>query len=503
MTASTLPPPARSTVYAALVALLALAGLDQTLLSTALPLIAADLHGRSLVPWVFSAYLIASTVVIPLYGKLADRVGPRPLLVTAGGLFVAGSLACALSPSIEALVAARALQGLGGGGLMTLTMLTVAALFTPQERAHRQGLLGAAYGIATMLGPLAGGVLVQHLSWRWALAVNVPAALVALGVLARARFGHPAAQRHRLDLLGAGLLGASLVGLLLATRDGVVGTPAGAGLAALGATGLLSFVLVERRATDPLVPLTLFGNRAFAAAAGLGLLSGVTMFAAIVFLPLYLQMALQFTPVASAVHLLPLMLCLTAAANGCGRALRAGLDVRKLGVAAMTLMAVSFSALVWTLSHAAGTGWAVSLAVVPLGLGLGLLFPLMTVVSQRHAPPRHLGVATAMPIMLRALGGAVGVSALGSVLSHGMGEALGAAASAARGSAALAEAVARHPELADAFEARVAAAMAGSLQTVFVAAAVVSLAGVAVALALPRRVPLAAPPAQAAPQVTA
>jgi EmrB/QacA subfamily drug resistance transporter len=467
------PTPARdprTAVYAALVALLALAGLDQTLLSTALPLIAADLHGQALLPWVFSAYLVASTIVIPLYGKLADRLGPRPLLVVAGGLFVAGSLACAASPSIEALIAARALQGLGGGGLMTLTLLSVAALYTPEERASRQGLLGAAYGIATMLGPLLGGLLVQHLSWRWALVLNAPAALLALAVLLRARFGRRAAQAHRLDWAGAALLASALVCLLLATRSGVAGTAGGWGLALIGLKLLLGFVAVERRAADPLLPLALFGNAGFSAAALLSISSGVGLFAAVVFLPLYLQGGLQLTPTASALHLLPLMLGLTVSSRLCGRALRRGASVRALAGGGALAMAAGFGALVSALDWMPASPFAISLAVLPLGLGLGLLFPVLTVVSQRSAEPRHVGVATATPMMLRALGGAAGVSLLGSVLAHG----LPAALSAHHGDRML--------------------ALADPLQTVFALAAFTALAALLAARRLPQQLP--PPPGQ-------
>lgn len=460
-----MPTPPTRTMHAALMALLVLSGLDQTLLSTALPAIASDLHGQGLVSWVFSSYLIASTVVIPLYGKLADRFGPRPLLLVAGGLFAAGSLACAVSPSIEALIAARALQGLGGGGLMTLTMLAVAALAPPAERAHRQGLLGAAYGVATMLGPLLGGVLVQHLSWRWAMALHLPFTALALGVLAVARFGQAADRPARLDVAGAGLLASTLVCLLLATRSSVVGTAAGWGLLAIGLKLALGWALVERRAADPLIPFSLFRSAAFSSAAAVSLCSGVALFAAVMFLPLYLQSALHLSPTASALHLLPLMLCLTLAARACGHAVRAGRSVRDLALAGALAMALAFGALVAVLSGSAATAWAFSLAVVPLGLGLGLLFPVLTVVSQRSAEARHIGIATATPIMLRALGGAVGVSALGTLLTHGMQGAL------ITSPAGLAQAMATH------------------LQPVFASAAVVALLAALATLALPQRMP--------------
>lgn len=457
--------PTPAAVYRALVMLLALAGLDQTLLSSALPTIVADLHGQDQASWVFSAYLIASTIVIPLYGKLADRLGPRPLLLVAGGLFVAGSAACAASPTMPLLVAARGLQGLGGGGLMTLTLLAVATLFAPQERARRQGLLAAAYGVATMIGPLVGGVLVQQLSWRWALAFNAPLALACATVLARARFGGAAVAPKPLDLAGAGLLAATLACLLMATRNGVVGTAEGWALLALASALGLSFVQVERRAADALIPFALFRESSFRAAAALSTCSGVALFAAVVFLPMYLQTALRLSPTLSALHLLPLMLGLTLAAIACGRALRAGWSPRRLAFGAACAMAAAFAALSWVFGHAADTAWACSLAVTPLGLGLGVLFPILSVVSQRSASLRHIGIATATPIMLRALGGALGVSALGTLLSHGM-------RSKAIGS-----------------RAGFAAALAGNLQSLYGVVAMVALAGLLVSLALPRRLP--------------
>lgn len=462
--------------YAALVLMLALAGLDQTVLSTALPVIAAEMHGQGQLPWVFSAYLIAYTAVIPLYGKLADRVGARPMLLVAGGFFVAGSLGCMAATSIEQLIAARALQGLGGGGLMTLTMVAVATLYTPEQRARRQGLLGAAYGVATMLGPLVGGFLVQHLSWRWAFALNVPLAALALGVLATARLGQASAARHPLDVAGAGLLAAALICMLLATRQGQAGT-AESWLMLAGAGVLLAvWVWVERRAADPIVPFGLFQRPGFAATALLSVCTGVALFGAVVFLPLYLQSALRFTPIHSALQLMPLMVCLTLAANACGRAMRAGFSIRALALAGSLAMSLAYGLLLVALSQAAAQAWVFSLAVAPLGVGLGILFPVLTVVSQRAAMPQHIGIATAMPIMLRALGGAMGVSVLGLLLSRGM--------------------TAASPVGYERF----ASAFASSLVPVNAAIGAVTLLACAIALALPRKMPAAAGiPAMARP----
>ena len=408
-------PVARPATYAALLLMLVLSGLDQTILSTVLPGIAATLNGRELAPWVFSAYLMASTAVIPLYGKLADRHGVRPLLLLACTLFALGSLACALATDIPRLVAARALQGLGGGGLMTLTMLAVAALYPQAERPQRMGLLGAAYGVSTLVGPLAGGLLLEVASWPWAFLLNVPGALLALAVLWRSGFVAPPPRGRRLDLAGALLLASGLVALLLATRRGGEGDA----IAALCAVLLLGlWVGVERRAEDPVVPLALFRRRAFAGAAALSALSGVALFAGVVFVPLYLQQGLHMGPTTSALHTVPLMLGITVAGRLSGRALRAGQPVRRVAGAAALGLVLGFSLLALLLRGAAGHDLALAAALLPVGLGLGLLFPVVTVVAQRSAPAEHIGIATAMPVMLRALGGALGVALLGEGLRH-------------------------------------------------------------------------------------
>jgi len=349
--------------------MLVLSGLDQTILSTALPRIVSALQGRDLAPWVFSAYLLASTAVIPLYGKLADRFGVRPLLLTAAAIFVLGSLACAAATDMRLLVGARALQGLGGGGLMTLTMLAVAALYPASERARRMGLLGAAYGISTLVGPLVGGMLLEAASWQWAFLINLPGSLLALIVLSQAPFGAPPRPRHKL------------------------------------------------------VPLTLFRIPTFAIAAALSLSSGVALFTCVVFLPLYLQQGLGMDAIRSALHMLPLMLGITVGGQVAGRTLRAGLAPRRLAGFAALGLKLGFVLLCWTLQRAHTLDWALSAALLPVGLGLGLLFPLVTLLSQRSAPATHIGTATATPVMLRALGGALGVALLGEVLRQHMAQA--------------------------------------------------------------------------------
>ncbi|MFT3799931.1 MAG: MFS transporter [Burkholderiaceae bacterium] len=441
-------PPSPPTTFAALVLLLVLSGLDQTILSTMLPSIAASLGGRDLAPWVFSAYLMASTAVIPLYGKLADRFGTRPLLLTSTTLFALGSLACAEAGDMRSLVAARALQGLGGGGLMTLTMLAVAALYPLTERGRRMGLLGAAFGLSTLAGPLIGALLLDALPWTWAFLLNIPGALLALVVLARADFGVMRSHPMPLDWRGAALLSGGLVVLLLAIRSATdaadgsllprtliaalpVGMPPALPLALAAGAMLAAWLIVERRAADPIVHLALFARRPFAVVSLLSALSGVMMFAAVVFVPLFLQQGLGLSPTRSALATLPLMLGITIGGQVAGRMLRDGTAPSRVTAFAALGLNLGFALLVaalhWLPAHGAlPTSLGVAVALAPTGLGLGLLFPLISVVAQRSAPPRQLGMATAMPVMLRALGGAFGVALFGELLRHHMASAMAA-----------------------------------------------------------------------------
>ncbi|MDM0035224.1 MFS transporter [Variovorax sp. J22P271] len=409
-----------------LVLTLVLAALDQTILSTALPVMARELPGGWPLAWVFSAYLLAATVVIALYGRLADLLGRKPMLLLAIGLFLLGSLACGASHDLRQLVLARALQGAGGGGLMTLAMLTVPDLFGPDQRGRYQALLGATYGVATMLGPLVGGALVQYLSWHWAFWLNVPLAALAWGVLALTLPPKQASPlpgpRPRIDGLGAVLLAAALVSLLLATQHDRLDLPERVSLGlllALGAKFTLAFVWRQRRAAHPLLPLSLFARPAYAAACFIGLTSGVALYAAVVFLPQYLQNGLHLSPTASAWHLLPLMAGITVAAVACGKLLRAQTPAAALARLACALVLLSMGLLIAALHWLPRQPAAISAGLLPLGLGLGLLFPIVTVVAQRVSPVEHMGIATAAPIMLRSLGGAAGVALLAAP-GHGL-----------------------------------------------------------------------------------
>ncbi len=473
------PPPARPSrprlAFAMLTVVLVLAALDQTILSTALPAIARDLPGDTPLAWVFSSYLLAATVVIALYGRLADVLGRKPMLLLAIALFLLGSLACGASQGRGQLVLARALQGAGGGGLMTLTMLTVASLFPPEQRGRFQALLGAGYGIATMFGPLLGGWLVEHISWHWAFWINAPLALVAWAVLARTV---PRSERHAapIDWWGAATLATALVAALLATQHDKLQLPTALPLGvllALAAAAAIVFAWRQLRTAHPLVPPSLFQRPAFVAAATIGLCSGIAMYTAVVFVPQYLQSMLHLSPTASARHLLPLMAGITVAAIGSGRLLRAQVPARRLAAVGALLLALSFGALGMALGWAARSALWISASLLPAGLGLGLLFPIVTVVSQRSAPARLLGIATATPVMLRNLGGSAGVALMAALLTRRMANELAPLQALATGRARPGTALDAVPAWA---HDAVQAAMAHGLQSVFLCAGLAALA---------------------------
>lgn len=471
-----------------LMLILVLAALDQTILSTALPVMARELPGHWPLAWVFSAYLMVATVVIAVYGRLADLMGRKPMLLLAIGLFLMGSLACGASQDLRQLVLARALQGAGGGGLMTLTMLSVADWFPPEQRGRYQGVLGAAYGLATMFGPLVGGTLVEHLSWRWAFGMNVPLALLAWGVLAFAwpvrSVPAPATEAARapgsrasIDWLGAGLLAGALVCLLMATQHEKLNLPAAVSLQWLlvsGAVLTAAFLWRQHRAASPLLPLSLFARPAYAAVSVIALVTGMALYAVVVFVPQYLQLGLHLSPTGSAWHLLPLMAGVTIAAIASGKLLRAQRPAAMLARTACVLMLSSFGLLIAALHWLPDVPLTLSASLLPLGLGLGLLFPVITVIAQRVSPVKHMGIATAVTVMLRSLGGAAGVAVLASMLTQRMAQEMPLAA------------------LAHAAPDRLAVALAHSLQPMFGCVVVAVLLALVASRWMPQRQGVAA-----------
>ncbi|MFP6561914.1 MFS transporter [Paraburkholderia sp. B3] len=406
--------------FLAFLSLVVLAAFDQTVVSTVLPGIQRDLRGTSDISWIFSAYLITSTVAVPLYGKLADQWGSKPALLAAASIFLAGSVFCGASGSATELVLARGLQGAGGGAFMTLAMTSVARLFDPPLRFRLQGLLGAAFSLSTMAGPVLGGILVQYGSWRWAFLFNVPAALLAIAVLSFTLPRTRAIRASGMDYRGALLLTASLVCIIVGTSRNVamgVGRP---GFVLAGIALASVFIWLQARTPNALLPLEPFRHPSYVAANVLSAASGIALFAIVVFMPLYFQSARMLTPTASGWHLMALTAGITLGSAAGGRSLAAAGRVRRLAITACGLIFASLVALAYGLASHRAPVFVLSACLAPLGAGLGILFPLVTVVAQRSVCPTLLGVATASPVMFRSVAGALGVSVLDAIFSGAM-----------------------------------------------------------------------------------
>src|SRR3989440_3484859 len=332
------------TVFAALMLGMFLAALDQTIVSTALPTIVGDLGGLNHLSWVVTSYLLAATVSTPLYGKLGDMIGRKPVFLAAILIFLAGSMLAGLSQSIGQLIAVRALPGAGAGGLMVGAQAIIADIVPPRERGRYMGLIGAVFAVASVAGPLLGGFFVDNLSWRWVFYVNMPVGGIAVAiVLFRLHLRSPH-KRHRIDYLGAALLSGGVGALiLLATWGGTEYAWGSATIVALGIGGvalLLGFVWQEQRAVEPILPLKLFRSSVFSVSSAIGFSIGMAMFGAIIFIPLYLQLVYGASATSSGLRMLPLMAGLLAASIGSGRAISRLGRYRIFPIAGTAILAV-------------------------------------------------------------------------------------------------------------------------------------------------------------------
>jgi EmrB/QacA subfamily drug resistance transporter len=407
------------TVFGALMLGMFLAALDQTIVSTALPTIVGDLGGLNHLSWVVTAYLLASTVSTPLYGKLGDMVGRKPVFLAAIVIFLVGSLLAGLSQTMGELIGFRALQGIGAGGLLVSAQAIIADIVPPRERGRYTGLIGAVFAVASVAGPLLGGFLVDNLSWRWVFYVNMPVGAVAIVVVMTRLHLHTPAVRHDLDLLGAALLSAGVASLIIVTTWGgsqyAWGSPEIVGLGVAGVVLLALFVWWETRASEPLLPLGLFRSRVFAVANAMGFTIGMAMFGAIVFIPLYLQLVYGASPTASGLRLLPLMAGLLIAAVASGRAI-SRIGRYKMFPIAGTAILVAGMFLLSRLG--VGTApWLASAYMLVVGIGIGLVMQVLVLVVQNDVRPRDIGVATSTATFFRSVGGSFGVAIFGTIFA--------------------------------------------------------------------------------------
>jgi EmrB/QacA subfamily drug resistance transporter len=471
---------------------LSMAAMEMTVVSTAMPTVVGDLGGIHLYSWVFTAYLLTSTVTVPLYGKLADLYGRKPVLLGGIALFLAGSMASGLARGIGALIAFRALQGLGAGAMQPTTLTIVGDIYNLEERSRMQGVFGAVWGVAGLIGPLLGGIIVKYLSWRWVFFINVPAGIAAAGLLVVALHEDVEHRQHSLDWGGAALLTVGLTALLIGVHGGratLFGVPV-----AIASTAL--FFFVEGRAREPVLPMDLFRQRVMAVATVAGTLIGAGMISMVTYVPLYVQGVLGGSPTEAGSAITPMVIGWPIASAISGRVLpRVGFrPLVRCGLAISGGAAVAMALL---LKPGASLHVPQAMSSV-FGVGLGLANTALLIAVQTSVEWRQRGVATASTMFARTIGGTLAVGILGALLS----------ASLQRDAAVPADAADRllGPEhgagLDPAVIRSLSAALEAGLGTVFWVIAAISLVAAAASLLfpyLPIRAPSSEPAAVAQP----
>jgi EmrB/QacA subfamily drug resistance transporter len=465
-----------------------LAALDQTIVATALPTIVGELGGLEHLSWVVTAYLLASTVTAPLYGKISDLYGRKIVFQVAIGLFLIGSALCGIAQNMSQLIGFRAIQGLGAGGLFVMALTIVGDVVSPRERGRYQGYFGAVFAVSSIAGPLLGGWLVDNIDWRWVFYINLPIGLIALFVTASVLNLPFHRQEHRIDYPGAGLLVSGVSALLLVTvwggREYEWGSPLIIGLAVAGLVLVGIFLWWETRIEEPILPLRLFRDRTFTLTSAAGFIVGLAMFGGIIFLPLFLQIVVGASATNSGLLLLPMMLGIIIASVGGGRLITKTGRYKIFPVVGSLLAALALFLL--STMGIGTTLVAASVYMLILGTGLGLMFQVLVLAVQNSVEMRDLGVATSANTFFRSLGGSFGTALFGAIFTGRLATNLARLVPGSElGGGDLTSSTQAILALPPEIKANVILAFADSTSTVFLAAVPFALLAFLLVLAMP------------------
>jgi EmrB/QacA subfamily drug resistance transporter len=452
-----------------------LAALDQSIVGTALPRIVSDLGGLNHLSWVVTVYLLTSTASTPLWGKISDLYGRRPMFQTAICVFVGGSMVAALAPNMAMLIGGRAIQGLGAGGLIALALSIIGDVIPPRERGRYQGYFGAVFGTSSVAGPLLGGWFTDGPGWRWIFWINVPVGLAALIVTSRALRQAPSIRRdHKIDYLGAALIVAAVSCILLYTAwaggEFGWGDPFSLGLLAAGVLLTVTFVFAESRAEEPIIPLRLFRNRVYTPTVIFTMLMGLAMFGGIIYLPVYFQVVQGMSPTQSGLALLPMMAGIFTSSIGSGQLMTRTGRYKAFPILGAAVTAVGI--LLLSTLDMDTPYWQIAIYVFTLGFGLGFTMQIVVTAVQNAVDRSDMGSATSSVTFFRSMGGAFGTAIFGAVLTGRLGHHLAEAGSAVglpagADEAQIANNVQAIQALPDAAREVVVGAWVNSLQEVF------------------------------------